>query len=450
MEYNDSPFRLQIFGILSKTLPIHTDPAMLRATLRLHVRPTMVNSVRTRRGGNINNYRQMQAGFRRQNRIMQDAEAFEEDPAANFDANYFNVHQSHKEHELELKLRQEQRKYYTIRHKYFKTPKMPNMLTWAEKEHIRNLHTEDPAEWTAERLAEAFPATQEIILKVLRAGRWAPANMQAVEKHDSRVKHNWDLFKENKLDGVTPELRECLQRFSNRSFDASQNAYAKARIDQIQFQFPKPRNKEFSSIVSSLEKAKERLDKPSLGQTRSSQLEERAPDPKMLTSRREVESASQIHMNKMDRQRSMTFEQLMQRSSKPAEPEPSHMSIDLSESAKLEPVEPVAEVARKDVSAELTMHGEQSSDLTASPDRAKEVEPIRKYNRRSVSLDTDAGTHLGPSQIVAKARGYSLRIRIPKDKWKKGNIYQKYDSFYDHTGLFLYRVPGLHNDGAGP
>lgn len=415
---------------------------MLRATLRLHVRPAMVNSVRTRRGGNIDNYRRMQAGFRNQNLIMQDGKAFEEDPEANFDANFFNVHQSHKEHELEMELRKEQRKYYAIRQKYFKTLKTPNMLTWAEKEHIRNLHKEDPAEWSAERLAEAFPATQEVILKIIKA-HWTPANMQAVERHDKRVKRNWELFKENKLDDVTPELRECLQRFSNRSFDASQNAYVKARIDQIQFSFPKPMNTEFSSIVNSLEKAKERLDKPSLGQAKKSQLEESESSPKLLRNEQEVEDASQIYMKKKDLHRAMTFEQLMQRSSKPAEPEPSHLSIDLSESAKLEPAEPVAEVARKYVSAELTIHGDKSGNLTGSPDQAKELEPIRKYNTRSVSLDTYAES----SKTVA-ARNL-LQIRIPKDKWKKGQIYQQNDSFYDHTGHFLYRVPGLHNDGAG-
>lgn len=46
-----------------------------------------------------------------------------------------------------------------VKNKYFPETKLPNLLTWSEKEHIRYLHEENPEEWTAEKIAESFPVT---------------------------------------------------------------------------------------------------------------------------------------------------------------------------------------------------------------------------------------------------------------------------------------------------
>lgn len=38
---------------------------------------------------------------------------------------------------------------------------------------------------------------------------------------------------------------------------------------------------------------------------------------------------------------------------------------------------------------------------------------------------------------------YPLRIDIPEDKWKPNQLYQVKDCFYNDSGMFLFRVPGL-------
>lgn len=40
---------------------------------------------------------------------------------------------------------------------------------------------------------------------------------------------------------------------------------------------------------------------------------------------------------------------------------------------------------------------------------------------------------------------FPLRIRIPKEQWKRNKVYQVKDRFYNDSGNFLYRVPGLFN-----
>jgi hypothetical protein len=50
-----------------------------------------------------------------------------------------------------------------VGNKYFKQEKGPNLLTWAEKEQIHYLHTNDGDTWTVEKLAQSFPASETTI-----------------------------------------------------------------------------------------------------------------------------------------------------------------------------------------------------------------------------------------------------------------------------------------------
>jgi len=47
-------------------------------------------------------------------------------------------------------------------------PKMPNLLTWAARAQIKHLNKKDPQYWTPDVLAQSFPVTKDIILKILR------------------------------------------------------------------------------------------------------------------------------------------------------------------------------------------------------------------------------------------------------------------------------------------
>lgn len=50
------------------------------------------------------------------------------------------------------------------------------------------------------------------------------------------------------------------------------------------------------------------------------------------------------------------------------------------------------------------------------------------------------------SAYIDTINDYPLAIRIPKQVWKEGYMYRVKDCFYDDSGEFLYRVPGLVKD----
>lgn len=54
------------------------------------------------------------------------------------------------------------------------------------------------------------------------------------------------------------------------------------------------------------------------------------------------------------------------------------------------------------------------------------------------------------STFVDTMNDYPLAIRIPRKVWKEGFTYKVKDCFYDDSGEFLYRVPGLMTDEDGP
>lgn len=49
-----------------------------------------------------------------------------------------------------------------IKRKYFKEPKLPNMVPYCEKQDMKLLHENDPETWDIEKLSESFPVTPEI------------------------------------------------------------------------------------------------------------------------------------------------------------------------------------------------------------------------------------------------------------------------------------------------
>ena len=78
--------------------------------------------------------------------------------------------------------------------------KPPTFLTWAEKQTIRNLHDNEPGEWTAKKLSECFPAATETIIKDVIKNR-SPPKMNSVQakQHDDKVRNNWKLLTQGKL-----------------------------------------------------------------------------------------------------------------------------------------------------------------------------------------------------------------------------------------------------------
>lgn len=90
------------------------------------------------------------------------ADAVDDVDIEELESDFMDVAMSHKEHEAEMEAAKERLKYLIVREKYFKE-KMPNFLTWSDKQQIKYLHRTDPEEWTIEKLSESFPALPDVI-----------------------------------------------------------------------------------------------------------------------------------------------------------------------------------------------------------------------------------------------------------------------------------------------
>lgn len=392
------------------------------------------------------------AGVRHQQKALNEVDAFVDDPEMDLEADFTKLNRTHRQHEAELKRRREQIRLFTVKNKYFKAEKQPNLLTWAEKEQIRYLHKEQPDEWTIEKLAESFPATEETIVKIINA-KWTPANMKRIQKHDESVKQSWQLFKTNNLPDLDPNLRQHLQKFSNRNFDSVANAYVQTDNEQIKFKFPTPKSKEFSSIITSCkayyEKPKSILDSGTGALENKSSIEatiEKASIEGNEDSVKEKTIASKLP-KKLQR-KNMTFEELRQnlpKASFSSAQEEMHLSVSSSTQQK-------PSFDNNSNSDEIA----PAKQITLSPPVPKSMSNIDKNEKQTINLT------LADIQVDRKIQKYEtksvavknmkndanlLEIRekivIPTKLYKKGAKYKLYDCFYDDRGSFLFRVPGL-------
>lgn len=80
----------------------------------------------------------------------------------NLETDFANLGMTHREHIAEVEAMKEREKYNIVKEKYFKQ-KLPNFLTWNDKEQIRLLHKADPEKWSVEKLSECFPALPDVI-----------------------------------------------------------------------------------------------------------------------------------------------------------------------------------------------------------------------------------------------------------------------------------------------
>ncbi|XP_055326521.1 uncharacterized protein LOC129580278 [Sitodiplosis mosellana] len=421
---------------------------MLRSILPI-VRGFTSTTIRTiRRDGN-RKPRDM-AGVRIQQSILNNVDTLEEDPEMTYEADFTKLHLSHRQHETEMELQKEQLKYYTVRSKYFKSKKQPQFLTWAEKEQIRHLNKTNPDEWTPSRLAESFPAVEEVIIKVLKAN-WTPANLERVKKHDEAVKRNWKQFKANEMKDLDPEVSEHLQKFSNRNFDSTQNAYVQTNIDQTTFQFPKPKSNEFSHIISTCKRIDADANKELIGDKPKYQIEEN----KM----QELSSdAPVLKLPYSMRKRVLTFEELKAKAksgySKTQDDEV-HLSVSLLKEPAVETQSNVVETpaiaeshAIETFSAEIDKNN--VAEIDTYPDESKS-DRVVNLTLADVSSSKKITKYASKplSSLATFKKDVSIpfrrKIEIPQRLQKHGSVYKLYDCFYDDRGEFLYRVPGLRN-----
>lgn len=120
------------------------------------LKPFLVKSYSLRHLRNVKD-----PGIRRRAAIIQQ-NLESDDNLEELEADFFDLSKSHKQHEREVEASRELHKYHIVKQKYFKE-KLPNFLTWADKQQIQYLHSSNPEEWTVERLSEGFPALPDII-----------------------------------------------------------------------------------------------------------------------------------------------------------------------------------------------------------------------------------------------------------------------------------------------
>ena len=120
---------------------------------------------------------------------------------------------------------------------FYPNPKPPNLLTWAEKQTIRNLHDAEPGEWTAKKLSECFPAATETIIKDVIKNR-SPSKMNCVQakKHDDIVLNNWRLLTQGKIkDQLGEELYNQLINVGPKLIkEGNFSSLSSANIRQLQ------------------------------------------------------------------------------------------------------------------------------------------------------------------------------------------------------------------------
>ncbi|XP_021936285.1 uncharacterized protein LOC110837925 isoform X2 [Zootermopsis nevadensis] len=292
--------------------------------------------------------------------------------------------------------------------KYFKPEKGINLLTWSEKEQIRYLHDSDQDTWTVEKLAESFPASEMIIMKVLKS-KWRPRDADRVLKHDLAVQKNWDMLWSGNLE-VDPEMKVHLSQFTQRTVPASQRPDI-AEMFEGAGNIPKPKQSEFGNIIASYQSLKcKDIPENDIGDTAVLQ---RSCDTSVVP-----EGGSFVlHGGKSYSQHGRTtlekYRQSVLKAIKKGSDTSSDARLMVSRHSKCQDVPEAAE--------------EASSDVTSTIDKDCPAGLNSSVSKTSPDLTAD------PPEW----------IQIPASKWQKGGTFKVGDCYYDDDGTFLYRVPGM-------
>lgn len=314
------------------------------------------------------------------------------------ESDFFEAHRSHKQHEREMKQHREKLGQWIVYDKYFKQ-KTPNFLTWAEKEHIRHLHEQDPEEWSPEQLTASFPADIYTIRKILKA-KWYPKNEKRVQKHDETVQRNWNSLKSGQLTDIPPKLYEHVIKFANREIDtaALPKFQPRKRVAGI-----KTKNDEFLSVITSCKKyesiqPKEDSNQFEVKQENLNQQDEYF-DETLLTPPKDK------RLN-----RRMTLDELKKILNTPDEYDSGNDYREVKNPA--------------------------GTAIVSIP-TTEEIISMEKFEPTGVAKVKD--------QDLMKIMNEPIKekIKIPKKLWKRGATYKINDCFYDDDGEFLYRVPGM-------
>ncbi|KAB0800764.1 hypothetical protein PPYR_06503 [Photinus pyralis] len=317
------------------------------------------------------------------------------------ETDFTNVGSSYEDHLQDSNKEREILSKNIVKQKYFKEA-ATNFLTWNDKEQIRYLHSTDPEEWSIEKLSEGFPALPHVIAKLVKPQSWEKKSAQKIQNHDKSVTKNWEMFKANKITNLSTELRQHLQKFTNRTLNLKP-----AYLEHTKKTTP-PKIKmgsEFSDIIVSYQRTKHNAETPkqtdfSKGSSNNQQLQ----DTYMLSTTKQ---------NKRDKH--ITLQQLQE------------------------------DIVKKSFGGTVSPEEEDLLRETKKDNMEKcDVQIIEKDPLEISKVHT-------ATSVVAKKKAtkdylleYPEKIFIPKGIGKPGCTYRLNDCYYDDDGLFLYRVPGMY------
>ena len=334
--------------------------------------------------------------------LPEDAKAAEYESLDDSEADFHQVHKSHKQFEAEQAQYRDRLQTWIVGNKYFKTKQL-NFLTWSEKEQIRYLHSFDPEEWNIDKLTESFPADRYTIAKIVKT-KWQPKDSKRMERHDTAVKENWQMFRSGRIKNIDPGFAQHLQKFMQRNIDEVAHLRPKLESKPLYEIRPLPEG-EFSAIVTSCKKYQSKENHHESQQTLLGEESDQSEEDGQPQLSHHAPKQDTFLLGDVHNTQHVTLAEIKRRE-----------RLTLADAGK-----------PADDSATLELG-------TGIVDRLANIH--RKY-------DTVQYADSAYDASDAKREDIKEFIKIPKKLYKEGATYQLDDCFYDDDGEFLYRVPGM-------
>lgn len=287
-----------------------------------------------------------------------------------------------------------------IERKFFKKEAYPNLLTWSEKEQIRFLYNSDPTTWSPDKLSECFPATADIIKKLVKS-QWKPMASERILRHDTNVNENWKAVETGQLNLPEPLLNH-IKSFISRG--KTLNVPVPEKSLQTYNSYSSPTSSEFIEIIQNF---KNKSSPPN-----SSNINQCSADKNINQTQR----GETYVLNRKDtvplKHKYYTLH---------------HLKKELSNS----------------ISNSGGIELKQNDNLVESqPKIDSELlpKPVNILTPR-VHKKSDAKIAVNSEYIDE----VPMKIMIPKEKKvnSKTHVYKVNDCYYDSNGDFIYKVPGM-------
>lgn len=358
-------------------------------------------------------------------------------------------------------------------------------MTFTEKIEIQKLHKKDPNYWSPQRLSESFPATPEIIQKVLKA-KWMPRTVEKVQKYDQAVIENWKLFKSGQI-AVGPVLEQYLEKFQERTIVPASEEYIKTHLVEPKITFPTPKNTLFTNFInhhletcgqkkeeeaqkmlpkenenSETEKSEKEKKKQHLDIDMFAENKNRTSLKDVLSSTTETTNVSENPAPKKEfvpRPRSLVNTMMQERYGHQSFTQFLKTNVEEEVEGEL----PEASLMRDVYKKEKILNEERAKEKLLKEEMKKQESAIvnfeqpeisieeRKVKRKEVAVKELTEAEKGLlhtyvkkwTKLYTEEDNYDEVIKIPRSRYQMGMTYRIKDCYYDSDGHFLYRVPGL-------